>query len=458
MTATPASDWASSLDRAREAVAAALPPTPLIPSPRLGEGVLLKLETFQPTGSFKVRGALAAVTMAGNPRGVVTASTGNHALGIAWAARRAGIPATAVVPATASPAKLTALRRYPVTVVVHGDRYEEAEQHARSLAHDGLCYLPASGPAVIAGQATVAVELLTQVSANLTVICPIGGGGLASGLGLAATRSGRMTIIGVEAAASPAMSAALRAGQVIPIHVRETLADGLAGNLEPAAITPGLIGDHVRSLLSVTEDQIAQAIGYLAGEHGMIVEGAGAVSVAAILAGLIPVTGPTVAIITGRNITTQVLCRALQKGAPATTLTGRKAPMTFELINPEGLPTPPTYTHVVVAAGGKTVFIAGQEPEDAHGNLIGPGDLAAQARQVFANLRRALAAAGAHPRQVTKITIYVVRHRPEYLPVIEEARADVFGDHKPADTLVGVETLAQPGYLIEVDAIAVIDS
>jgi enamine deaminase RidA (YjgF/YER057c/UK114 family) len=131
--------------------------------------------------------------------------------------------------------------------------------------------------------------------------------------------------------------------------------------------------------------------------------------------------------------------------------------VTLQLINPEGLPTPPTYTHVIVATGSKMVFIAGQEPEDAQGNLVGPGDLASQARQVFANLGRALAAAGAHPRQVAKITIYVVHHRPEYLPVIEEARLGLFSDHKPADTVVGVEVLARPEYLIEVDAIAVTD-
>jgi enamine deaminase RidA (YjgF/YER057c/UK114 family) len=131
--------------------------------------------------------------------------------------------------------------------------------------------------------------------------------------------------------------------------------------------------------------------------------------------------------------------------------------MALQLINPDGLPTPATYTHVVVATGARTVFIAGQEPEDAHGNLVGPGDLAAQARQVFSNLGHALAAAGARPRHVAKITIYVVHHRPEYLPAIEEARIALFEDHKPADTVVGVETLARTGYLIEVDAIAVID-
>jgi enamine deaminase RidA (YjgF/YER057c/UK114 family) len=131
--------------------------------------------------------------------------------------------------------------------------------------------------------------------------------------------------------------------------------------------------------------------------------------------------------------------------------------LTLQFINPEGLPTPPTYTHVVVAAGSKMVFIAGQEPEDAQGRLVGPGDLAAQARQVFANLGRAIAAAGARPEHVAKITIYVVHHRSEYLPVIEQARVAIFGDHKPADTVVGVETLSRPEYLIEVDAIAVMD-
>jgi len=131
--------------------------------------------------------------------------------------------------------------------------------------------------------------------------------------------------------------------------------------------------------------------------------------------------------------------------------------MTLELIDPEDLPTPASYTQVVVAAGSRLVFVAGQVADDTQGNLVSPDDLAAQARQAFANVGRALTAAGAGPGQVTKITIYVVHHRPEYLPAISEARVAVFGDHKPADTLVGVETLAEPGYLIEVDAIAVLD-
>ncbi len=131
--------------------------------------------------------------------------------------------------------------------------------------------------------------------------------------------------------------------------------------------------------------------------------------------------------------------------------------MTLELINPDELPTPESYTQVIAATGSRLVFVAGQVADDAEGNLVAPGDLAAQARRAFANVGRALTAAGAGPEQVTKITIYVVQHRPEYLAGISEARIAVFGDHKPADTIVGVEALAEPGYLIEVEAIAVVD-
>jgi enamine deaminase RidA (YjgF/YER057c/UK114 family) len=131
--------------------------------------------------------------------------------------------------------------------------------------------------------------------------------------------------------------------------------------------------------------------------------------------------------------------------------------MTLELINPEDLHTPQSYTHVIAATGSRLVFVAGQAADDVQGNLVGPGDLSAQAHQALANVGRALAAGGATPEQVTRITIYVVDHRPEYLPVISEARIAVFGDHKPTDALVGVQTLAEPGYLIEVEAIAVVD-
>jgi enamine deaminase RidA (YjgF/YER057c/UK114 family) len=127
-------------------------------------------------------------------------------------------------------------------------------------------------------------------------------------------------------------------------------------------------------------------------------------------------------------------------------------------INPDALATPETYSHVVTASPGTLVFVAGQVAEDADGNLVGPGDLSVQAHKAFENVGHALAAAGARPEDVAKLTIYVPGHRPEFIPVIETARRATFGDHKPADALIGVVTLAEPGRLIEVEAFAVVSA
>ena len=130
--------------------------------------------------------------------------------------------------------------------------------------------------------------------------------------------------------------------------------------------------------------------------------------------------------------------------------------MTLQCINPADLPMPEIYTQVVIATGSKMVFISGQQPEDIHGKLVGLGDFAAQVRLAFGNLGRALAAAGARPDHVCKITIYVVDYeRDEHVPVIEAAQIALFGNHKPANVIVGIAMMS-PGYLIEVDAIAVI--
>jgi enamine deaminase RidA (YjgF/YER057c/UK114 family) len=129
----------------------------------------------------------------------------------------------------------------------------------------------------------------------------------------------------------------------------------------------------------------------------------------------------------------------------------------LERINPAGLAPPRTYSHVVVATGRRTVFVAGQVAEDDRGELVGPGDLGRQARRAFENLGRALAAAGAEPADVAKLTIFVVDLRPERLDAIEAGRIAVFGEHKPVDALIGVAALAHRGCLIEVEAIAVLD-
>ncbi|MBA8876623.1 RidA family protein [Phyllobacterium myrsinacearum] len=129
--------------------------------------------------------------------------------------------------------------------------------------------------------------------------------------------------------------------------------------------------------------------------------------------------------------------------------------MALQCINPDGITTPETYSHVIIATGTRLVFIAGQVAEDSEGRLVGPGDMTAQSHQVFANIGRALAAAGARPEQVTKLTIFVANYRREHLDMIEQGRVALFGDHKPTDTLVGVAALSHPDYLLEIDAMAV---
>jgi threonine dehydratase len=286
---------------AAERIASHLRPTPLIESPLLG--ALLKLETLQPTGSFKVRGALAALTRLEPGSRVVTASAGNHGLGVAWAAAALGLQATVVVPETASPAKLAALERFAVKLVRHGSSYDEAEARALDLAEVGSRYVSSyNDREVIAGGGTIAFELTRQIEGPLTIVCPIGGGGLCAGVSLAVAGHPGTRVVGVEAAASRAVSAALAAGGVVPIAVGETLADGLAGNLEPGAVTVELIRCHTESVISVSEGEIRAAIHFLANEHGLVAEGAGAVATAAVLAGGVELSGTVVALVTGRNI------------------------------------------------------------------------------------------------------------------------------------------------------------
>jgi threonine dehydratase len=302
------------VERAAALLAGQLPPTPLLDAPGLGAGALLKLETFQPTGSFKVRGALVALAAARpDGRRVVAASAGNHALGVAWAAARLGVAATVVVPATASPAKLAALGRFPVTLVRHGAGYDDAERHALGLAAEGgLRYVsPYNDTEVIAGQGTLGAELLGQVAGPLTVVCPAGGGGLLAGVALAATARASVRFVGVVTDAAPALRAALDAGRVVAVAERPTLADGLAGGIEPGSVTVELAHRFAHDVVVVPEAEVARAVRYLAGEHGLVAEGAGALGVAALLAGKVPVQGRAVAVVTGRNIALPLLARVL---------------------------------------------------------------------------------------------------------------------------------------------------
>lgn len=290
--------------------------TPVVPAPRLGPDVWLKLETLQPTGSFKVRGALVAVTAAlarDQHAAIVTSSAGNHGLGIAFAADRLGATATIVVPANASAAKLAALDRFAVNLVRHGTSYDEAEAHALALAEAGAVFVsPYNDADVIAGQGTIAVEAFDQVPALATIVTPVGGGGLASGLGLAASGGNGVRVVGVEADQSPALRTALDAGRPVPISPGPTLADGLAGNLEEGTVTFDLVRRTLADVVTVPEAAIADAMRFLAREHGVVAEGSAAVGVGAFLAGKIaPSDGATVIVITGRNVALSTLAKIL---------------------------------------------------------------------------------------------------------------------------------------------------
>jgi len=306
---------AEDFEAARLAVRRHLRPTPLMPMPSLGDRVWLKLETLQPTGSFKVRGALAALTRRAATERVIAASAGNHGLAVAWAARRLGVPARIVVPETASPAKLEALRRGGADVVLHGSSVDAAEAQALALAVDGFRYLsPYNDSDVLAGNATIGDELTAACEGPLLVVVPIGGGGLISGIGLWARARGAVRVLGVEAAASRQMTAAVAAGgETVRVEVAPTVADGLAGNLEPGSITARIAADTVEEIVAVTEDELRAAMRTLALRAGIVAEGAGAAATAAILAGHVTPRPQeeTVVLVSGRNVTGETLVEAL---------------------------------------------------------------------------------------------------------------------------------------------------
>ena len=285
-------------------------------SAELGADIFQKLELIQATGSFKLRGATNTLGMLSadeRQRGVVTASAGNHGLGVAHAARELGIPATIVVSREASAAKVAALRRYPARVLLEGANYDAAERHARRIEREcGLTFVSAyNDPRVIAGQGTIALEILEEFPRAVALLVPVGGGGLISGVALwAKTVAPSIKVIGVQSEATPAMHAALDAVRLVDVPDLPTLADGLAGNIEAESTTFELVQRYVDEVVLVREADIRAAIRFYARELHLIVEGSAAVGLAALLSGRINVSalqGPVVDIVTGGNIASETL-------------------------------------------------------------------------------------------------------------------------------------------------------
>ena len=206
---------------------------------------------------------------------------------------------------------MAALGDYPVDLRLVGDRYEDAEAAALAFAEQsGATFVSAyNHPDVIAGQATVMTEVLDQLSGPFRIVVPVGGGGLVAGISLAAPE--RVRVLGVEAARSTAVSAAIEAGHLVDVTVGETIADGLAGNLGPGTITPGILRDRGTPVVSVAEDALRRAVRFLATGHGLVVEGSGAVGIAAAQGGLVGSDVPAVFVITGRNIAAAVRAEIL---------------------------------------------------------------------------------------------------------------------------------------------------
>jgi threonine dehydratase len=279
--------------------------TPLVPSAWLsavtGADVLLKLENLQIEGSFKSRGAYHALLRAGIPR-AVTASAGNHGRALAFAARQLDVALTVFAPRSAPRTKLDYITAHGASLELC-DSYDDAEAQALDHARaKGVPYVsPYNHPDVVAGAGTVGLEVLDDNPD--VIIVPVGGGGLASGIGLAAAGAGAPpAVIGVEAQASPAFTTALAHGRLVPVEVKPTLADGLAGNAEAGSITFELIRDFVGDMIAVPEEDIDAAMRGLLAHEGQTVEGAGAVGVAALLAGIAGLAGKrVVVIISGGN-------------------------------------------------------------------------------------------------------------------------------------------------------------
>lgn len=280
--------------------------------------VWIKVESMQPGGSFKIRGALNAllVLRAEHPgvSTVVTASAGNHGTAMAIAARQLGVRLRVHLPATAPDAKRQGLLSQGAELVESPD-YDQAEETARADAEaSGALYIsPYNHRDVIAGAGTVALEMLEDEPGLSAIVVPLGGGGLLAGVALVARGHLRhVRVIGAEAERSPVFTTALAAGAITPVGVRHTLADGLAGNLEPASQTFDLVRDLVDAVALVAESSIETAMRNLVYRERLIAEGAGATAVAAILQGGLDLgEGAVGVMVTGRNVDMSVLKRIL---------------------------------------------------------------------------------------------------------------------------------------------------
>ena len=296
--------------------------TAIIPAPKLAPGVdlYLKTENLQLTGSFKLRGAyykISQLTADEKARGVIACSAGNHAQGVALGAAHNGIKAIICLPAGAPISKIEATKSYGAEVClvpgVYDDAYARAvelqQEHGYSFVH------PFDDPKVIAGQGTIGLEILEQMPDVEAVVVPIGGGGLISGVAFAIkTLRPDVKVYGVQSTGAPSMAASLKEGKLCHLNDVSTIADGIAVK-EPGVNTFDMCNRYVDEVVTVSDDEIAAAILALIERQKLVAEGAGAVSVAAVMFGKVPVEGlKTVCLVSGGNIDVNTLNRVITRG------------------------------------------------------------------------------------------------------------------------------------------------
>jgi threonine dehydratase len=315
-------DIAARSVRARRRIRDFIYETPLIPSRAIGREtqstVLLKAENHQSTGSFKIRGAAAKMTSLPREQKVVTASSGNHGIGAAQAAARIGQRLTVVLPETVKAAKLERIRSFDVDVVLHGAETGLAEQHAQRLsAEQGHVYIsPYNDPEIVAGQGTIALELLEQSPRIDNVFVAMGGGGLVSGIGaVLKSFSPHTRVYGVSARNSAALAASMAAGRVVETEHLDTLADAVAGGVDEDTITLDLSRAVIDEVLMCGEEEIRQGMRDLLVKEHVLVEGAAALA----LAGFRLVAGrcagqSNVIVLCGGNVDGEAALRTLAAG------------------------------------------------------------------------------------------------------------------------------------------------
>ncbi|MBI3015220.1 MAG: threonine ammonia-lyase [Candidatus Tectomicrobia bacterium] len=312
------------IERARAVLADAIDVTPLVFSRSLSEmtgcQVYLKMENLQKTGSFKVRGAytkMSGLSAAERKAGVFAASAGNHAQGVAYAARKFRVRSTIVMPQSSAIAKLLATQSYGARTVLWGQSFEDAFRRARELARQkkGTFIHAFDDYAVMAGQGTIALEILDVLSQVDAVLVPVGGGGLLAGISTALKETRpRIRVLGVEAAGAASLAFSRREGHRVILSRVHTLADGIALK-SVGRLTYPILEKYVDDVVTVQEDSIARAITLLLERKKVVVEGAGAVPLAALLEGVSSLRGKRVVLIlSGGNIDVTLLDRIIEKG------------------------------------------------------------------------------------------------------------------------------------------------